>query len=321
MTPLRKLLLLTAIASATAQSQSIPAPTPAAAPAPALTPSTSQDRRLLDPAVHDMTLSPGDLITVRIYGQSDYAPSVRIGADGTVLLPLIGTVELQGLTIPEATHRIAERLSAAGMYRDPQVTLQITEGLGASVTIVGEVHGIVPIIGSRRLLDVLAASGGLPPTASHIVTIRRPGVAQPIVVDLGADLLHSELGNTLLFPGDTIIVSPIGIVYMVGEFKRTGVLPLTANKPLTLIQATALSDGFLFDAKYDDTRIIRTVGDRRTVMKVNVRDVLYGKAPDPILQPGDIVFLPNSALKTAFNNGTFSTALSITSLILALTLR
>jgi polysaccharide export outer membrane protein len=299
----------------------MPPPITEPSPSEASPASSPQDRRLLYPAVHDITLSPGDLITVRIYGQSDYTPSVRIGTDGTVLLPLIGTVELQGLTIPEATHRLADRLTAAGMYRDPQVTVQVAEGPSANVTILGEIHGIVPIIGSRRLLDVIAAAGGLPRTASHIVTIQRPGVAQPIVVDLGADLLHSELGNIPVFPGDTIIVAPVGIVYMVGSFKKTGTLPLTANKPLTLLQATALSDGFTFDAKYDDTRIIRTIGDKRTVMKVDVRAVLYGKAPDPILQPDDIVFLPNSALKSALSNGTLNTALSITSLILALTLR
>jgi polysaccharide export outer membrane protein len=320
MTPLRHLLLLTALlAASAAQSQSVPAPTPDTASAAA--PSLTEDRRLLYPTVHDITLTPGDLITIRIYGQPDYTPSVRIATDGTVLLPLIGAVELQGLTLPEATRRIADRLAAAGMYRDPQVTLQLTEGPTANVTLLGELHAIVPIIGSRRLLDVLAAGGGLPPTASHVITIRRPGVAQPIVVDLGADLLHSELGNIPVFPGDTVLVSPVGIVYMVGSFKRTGTLPLTAHKPLTLIQATALSDGFLFDAKYDDTRIIRTLGDKRTVMKVNVRDVLYGKAPDPILQPDDIVFLPSSALKSALSNGTLNTALSITSLILALALR
>jgi polysaccharide export outer membrane protein len=279
------------------------------------------DQALLYPATHDLLLTAGDLIAIRVFAQADYAPIVRVGTDGNVMLPEIGIVHLAGLSVTGAEELIAKKLVDAGIYRDPQITLQITEGPNAVATVIGETHGIVPIVGTRRLLDVLTSLGGLPLTASHVVTIHRPGQDTPIVVDLGSDPLRSQLSDIPIFAGDTIIVSRIGVVFMIGSFKTPGTIPLTPYAPLTLMQATALSGGVAFEGKYDDLRIIRTIGNQRTVVKLDVKRVLYGRDPDPILQPNDIVFLPSSALKASIGNGSVGTLLGIASLLISVTLR
>lgn len=281
----------------------------------------TSDRKLLYPEVHDALLAPGDLITVRVFGQPDFNPSVRVASDGTALLPLIGVVPLAGLSVTQAGETIAGRLLKAGIYTNPQVTVQLTEGSNQIITVIGEARGTVPVTGPRRLLDVLSGVGGLPPTASHVITIDRPGESEPIVVDLGTDPMHSQLVNIPVFAGDTVVVSRIGLVYMIGAFKAPGTIALTAYTPLTLMQATALSGGVTFEGKYDDLRIIRTIGDKRTLVKVNVRDVLYGKAPDPILQSNDIVFLPTSALKASIGNGSVGTLLGVLGLVISIAYR
>ena len=290
---------------------------PQAAPAATVT----TDRRLLYPPLRDLQLGPDDLIAIHLFGQGDYSPQVRIGTDGTALLPLIGVVQLSGLSVTQAEELIARKLESGGFYIAPQVTLQLVEGPNAVITVVGEAHGNVPVTGSRRLLDVLSTVGGLPGSASHIITIQRPGVEQPIVVDLGTDPLHSALANIPVYAGDTIVVARIGVVYMIGSFKTPGTISLTPYAPLTLMQATALSGGPAFEAKYDDLRIIRTIGDRRTVIKLDIKAVLYGKAPDPILQPNDIVFLPNSVLKASISNGSLGTILGIAGLLISIAYR
>jgi polysaccharide export outer membrane protein len=286
-------------------------------PGPSGTATLTTDRAILFPQAHDPRLSPGDLIGIRVFEQADYNPQVRLGGDGRVLLPLIGNVELNGLTVSEAELLIARRLQQAAIYRDPQVTIQVLEGPNQVATISGEVHSVVPVIGSRRLLDVLSVAGGLPATASHVITISRPGVPEPIVIDLGTDPLRSELANIPIFSGDTIIVSRIGVVYVVGAFRQQGAIPLTQYSPLTLMQATALSGGLLFEGKYSDVRLIRTEGNRRSVVKLDVKRVLQGKDPDPILQANDIVFLPNSTLKSSINNGSLGTLLGIVGLLIS----
>jgi polysaccharide export outer membrane protein len=281
------------------------------------TATVTTDRAILFPAAHDPQLSPGDLISIRVFGQPEYAPDVRLGADGEVLLPFIDAVELNGLTISQAELLIQRHLTDRGIYRDPQVTIQLLEGPNQVATVSGEVHALVPIVGSRRLLDVLSAAGGLPPTASHVITISRPGVAEPIVVDLGTDPLRSELANIPIFAGDTIIVSHIGVVYIVGDFKNPGAISLTQYSPLTLMQATALSGGLMFQGKFNDLRLIRTEGDHRIVVKLNIKRVMEGKDPDPILQANDILFLPDSTLKASMSNGSLGTLLGITSLLIS----
>jgi polysaccharide export outer membrane protein len=277
------------------------------------------DPALLFPPSQDTILQAGDSVTVRLYGEADYSPSGRIDSDGNIELPLIGIVHLGGLTVSQANHLIAERMVEAGMFRDPQVTIVLADGTAQSVTVIGEIRGVVPGIGKRRLLDVLAVSGGLPATASHVIAIDRPGVQDPILVDLGSDPLHSRLADVPVFPGDTIVVSRIGIVYILGAFKAPGVIPLNSYSPLTLIEATTLSGGgVLFQGKSDDLRIIRTVGSRRTVAVYNIKKVLNGEVPDPILQPNDIVYLPTSPWKNFFASGTLGTVLGLASFAISL---
>jgi polysaccharide export outer membrane protein len=309
-------LALTTLVLAPAATAQFNGPGPAVA---ANVPSSdvTTDRAVLFPVAHDPVLSVGDLVSLRVFEQADYIPVVRIGADGEVLLPLIGTVALKGLTVSEAERLIEQRLRAAQIYVDPQVTLQIVEGPNQVATVTGELHGVVPIIGARRLFDVLAAAGGIPPTASHVITISRPGVAKPIVVDLGTDPLRSELANIPIFAGDTIIVSRIGVVYIVGAFKTPGAIPLNQYSPLTLMQATALSGGVNFEGAYGDLRLIRTEGDHRIVVKLNIQKILKGKAPDPILQANDVLFLPNNVLKYSISNGSIGTLMGITSLLIS----
>jgi polysaccharide export outer membrane protein len=292
------------------------------------------DPAILFPGNRDIYLGIGDILSIHIYGSADYVPVVRIALDGTVQLPLIGTVTVDGLTVHQTQDLIAQKLKAAGMFRDPQVSVQITDSPNQIVTVVGELHGIVPVIGERRLFDVLAAvgaggggggvgattvvvgGGGLPATASHVITINRFGMAQPIVIDLGTDPAKSALINIPIFPRDTIIVPRVGVIYLLGAFKIQGAIPLQQNSPITLMKVAALAGGPGWEGKFGDLRIIRTTGTTRQVVKLDISKVINGKTPDPVLQAEDIVFLPTNPMKAAIKGGGISTLLAIVSILI-----
>jgi len=202
------------------------------------------------------------------------------------------------------------------MYNNPQVTVQVTEAATQFATVSGEMHAVVPLSGERRLLDVLAAAGPMPPTTSHVITILREGQPDPIIVDLGTDPAKSAKADIEILSGDKIILSRVGVVYILGAFKQQGAIPLQQNSPLTLMQATALSGGTGFEGKYNDLRLVRTVGQTRTVVKLDIKKVLDGKAPDPVLQADDIVFLPSNVWKAAIKGGGIAAVTSIVSLLL-----
>jgi polysaccharide export outer membrane protein len=294
----------------------VSAPTPIFAPG-----SVTTDPAVLHPQSRSIFVNPGDVVSVHIFGSLDYTPTVRVSLDGSVQLPLIGVVSLKGVTIDQAEDIIAGRLKSAGMYKDPQVTLQIVESANGVITVSGEAHGIIPASSERRLLEVIAAVGGLPLTASHTLTIDRPGVPQPIVVDLGNDPMHSKEINIPLYPGDTVIVSRVGVVYMLGEFKTAGVIPIQTNSPLTLLQATTVAGGTLFPGKFQDVRIIRTTNQQRTLVHVDIKRVMLGKDPDPLLQADDIVYLPTSAIKEQISSGGINLLVNVANLALISALR
>jgi polysaccharide export outer membrane protein len=241
---------------------------------------------------------------------------------------------VEGLTVHQAQDLIAQKLMSAGMYRDPQVSIQITESPNLIATVVGELHGVVSILGERRLYDVLAAvgsggggfssaattivvgGGGLPATASHIITINRPGVPEPIVVDLGTDPAKSSEANIPIFPRDTIIVPRVGVAYLLGAFKIQGAIPLAQNSPMTLMKVAALAGGPGWEGRSDDLRIIRSVGLTRQVVRVDIKKVINGQAPDPVIEAEDIIFLPTSSMKAAIKGGGIGTLLGIISILI-----
>ena len=292
------------------------------------------DPAILYPKSRDFYLANGDLIAVHLFENVDYIPTVRVNLDGIVQLPLIGNLHVAGLTVHQAQDLIAQRLVSGGMYRDPQVSIQIMESPNQIATVIGELHGVVPILGQRRLYDVLAAvnggaglapanaptvvvgGGGLPATASHIITVNRPGVAESITVDLGTDPAKSAQADIPIFAGDTIIVSKVGVVYLLGAFKTQGAIPLQQNSPITLLKVAALAGGPGFEGQYNDLRIIRSVGLERQVVRIDIKKVINGKAPDPVLQSEDIVFLPTNQMKAAIKGGGISTLLGIASILI-----
>jgi polysaccharide export outer membrane protein len=109
------------------------------------------------------------------------------------------------------------------------------------------------------------------------------------------------------------------VVYLLGAFKVQGAIPLTQNSPMTLMKVAALTGGAGFEGKQGDLRIIRSVGTGRQVVRVDLKKIVNGEEPDPVLQPEDIVFLPTNAMKAAIKNGGIGTLLGIVSILLVAT--
>jgi polysaccharide biosynthesis/export protein len=79
-----------------------------------------------------------------------------------------------------------------------------------------------------------------------------------------------------------------------------------------VLQALALAEGTTSTSSQKGARIIRTDtdGDKKEI-RIDLKRILEGKAADPVLQSKDILFVPNSAGKSAFYRGA-EAALSIT---------
>lgn len=112
-------------------------------------------------SIRDYRIGTEDLLEVQVFGVDQLSRTVRVNSMGFVSLPLIGSIEVGGLTAHEAENAIATRLAEAYL-QNPQVSLFIKEYTTQRVTVEGAVSkpGIYPLRGQTTLLRTLAMAGG-----------------------------------------------------------------------------------------------------------------------------------------------------------------
>jgi polysaccharide export outer membrane protein len=126
-------------------------------------------------------IGPGDLVEITIIsgnGEERVTPMpARVAQDGSVTVPLIGVVQVDGLEPMAAEARIAAAAVERGIFRQPYVTLKVTEPAVNRVTVMGAVAkpGVIELPrGSCDLASALAAAGGLAEDAStHVEILHR----------------------------------------------------------------------------------------------------------------------------------------------------
>ena len=134
------------------------------------------------PGVSDALIGPRDLLKVTVAsGRTDEKPSpvmVRVGNDGAVKIPLIGSVPVAGKEAYDASQSIVDAAVAGGIYVHPYVTVEIESKAVRSVTVLGAVSkpGVHELpYENCSLVTALAAAGGLTEDAgTEVQIIRQP---------------------------------------------------------------------------------------------------------------------------------------------------
>ncbi len=124
----------------------------------------------------------------------------------------------------------------------------------------GEVQkpGIYPLLGSRRLYDAISAAGGTTPKAgTYALITHRNDPEHPARVTISNGPPDSMANNVPVVPGDTIVVSKAGIVYVVGDVHMPGGFVMENDKNITVLQAIALAQGLNPNAALDSAKLIR----------------------------------------------------------------
>jgi protein involved in polysaccharide export with SLBB domain len=135
-------------------------------------------------------LSPYDVIDCSVYGEKDLHTRARLGADGTALLPLIGTVHLDGLTVAEANELIRKKY-ANGLVENPHVLLTVVEYRKNTFRIIGQVTrpGIyeIPEGTHMTVVDAVLLAGGFTRIADQNgVRIKRMVNGKPTIFKVRA---------------------------------------------------------------------------------------------------------------------------------------
>jgi polysaccharide export outer membrane protein len=218
-------------------------------------------------------------------------------------MPLIGAVHVAGLTAEQAEQLIATRLRDGELVRDPQVFVFQKEFAAGGIAVMGEVQkpGVYTLMGNRRLLEAISAAGGPSTRAGRAVTITHSSEPnKPTIVDLNYfDPSQTPSANVEVFPGDTVVVSRAGVVYVVGAVAKPSGFVMENNERLTVLQVVALAGGTLRTSSLKGTKILRGTPDGMQEIPIPLNKILDAKARDPYLEAQDILFVPNSPGKQA----------------------
>jgi polysaccharide export outer membrane protein len=263
-------------------------------------PSTPQNQQTVAPA--GLQVSSGDLLDINVYGVPDLTQKVRVSNSGDGYFPLLGNIHLDGLTIEEAQAAIEKKLVDGGIMKNPHVSVFVSE-YSSGVSMLGMIQkpGIYPLLGTRRLYDMISAAGGLAPGAGRLITITHHNdPMNPLTITLTSDPKLSAENNIEIKQGDTIEILKAGVVYVVGEVARASGLIMDSGQNLSVMKAVALSGGTTRVAALDSAKIIRKDEKGNPVeVPVQLKKMFQGKAPDVELVADDILFIPTSAGKNA----------------------
>lgn len=276
---------------------------------------------MLKPGSIPFTLGPGDSLEIEIIGNAASRAITPVGLDGKIYYNLLPGLDVWGLTLDQTRAQLEKEL--AKYVSNPQVGLTLRTVGSKHVWVLGRLNrpGIYPLNGSMTLLESLAQAGGTARSPSQVTSQELADLRHSFVVRQGQflpvdfyRLLRSgDMSQNIYLQPDDFVYVPSTLaneVYVLGAVRIPRAVPY--QEPMTLISAIAGSDGpdqlhwiqpsdngpFMKDAYLSHVAIIRGSLAEPQISVVDCKAIMKGKAPDVRLEPGDIIYVPNSPYTT-----------------------
>lgn len=250
----------------------------------------------------DYRIGPKDLLDISVFGLDELTKTVRVSEEGKITLPLLGGVEVKGLTKGELEKKLGQLLEEKYL-QNPQVTVFIQEHQSKRVSVLGAVRNSGPyeLLGRQTLLQIISQAGGLTNEAGkEIIVIRQleDGASTSLKISIDDLILKGDGRLNIPLQADDIINIPIDkivYVYVFGQVRRPGALGVKKSNIPTLLQAIGQAGGFSERASKGKVLIKRIDDDGKEVkIKVNVKSIIKGKRRDIRLLENDVVIVPET---------------------------
>ena len=243
-----------------------------------------------------------DLLEISVFGLEELNRTVRVSEEGKISLPLLGEIQVGGLTKTELEKKLSQLLEEEYL-QNPQVTVFIKEYQSKRVFMLGAVGkpGPYELLGRQTLLHLISQAGGLTNDAGdEIIIIRKlqDGTNTSFRIPIDNLILEGDTELNIPLEPDDIVNIPADkavFVYIFGQVRNPGALEVKKSNMPTLLRAIAQAGGFTDRASKSGVIIKRIDQEgKETQIKVNVKDIIKGKRKDIPLKENDLVYVPES---------------------------
>lgn len=278
----------------------------------------------------DYPLGPGDVIEINVAGVEEIKNlTERITGDGTLVLPFVGMIHVNGMTDKTLRAEIRRRLET-NYVRNPQVSLFVKEFRSRQVAVIGAVQkpGLYNLTSSTdTILSMISQAGGTTATAAERILFipaepAEPDKAKEVISAMPVQMLSKDPSPLILKnigplvisldgvnksgqerylnmparPGDIVMIPGAGEVLVQGWVGKPGAYKITPG--LTLLGVVAAAGGMTFPADAAAVELIRTnsAGHKSTVI-ADLDAIKSGANPDLPLREGDVVNVVSSSPK------------------------
>ena len=236
-------------------------------------------------------IGPGDTIHITVYQSPDLSVDARVTEAGAISYPLLGRVQLAGLSVTGAEQHIASELKRREFVKDPQVQIVVTQVRANQVNVLGQVGkpGRYPLdLTGMRLTEVLALAGGVVAgVGSDTVVLSGTRDGKLFRHEIDLPRLFSAGGtaeDVVVAPGDTVWVDRAPQIYIYGEIQHPGTMRL--ERGMTLMQAVAAGGGATPRGTLKGIKVTRRGPDGKMQT--------LEPAMEDTLKDGDVVFIRES---------------------------
>jgi len=263
----------------------------------------------MPPSTVDQQFGPykvgqGDVLRVTLTTMQEppFVPAtVRVNRDGTVMLPVIGSVRVADLEL-EDVENVIRAAYVPQVFGEAVVLVELLAPEATTVVVTGAVSlpGFVKLRRTERnMLHAIVAAGGLSQAAAGQATLRRVrNPAETATFDLTDPIqVNQALALAPLENGDIVTVqsAPLNTVFIGGLVNRPAPLVLPAGVQITALQAVASASGLRTDVTPSEGTLIRRLPDGRDVhVRLNLDAMARGEDPNIMLAAGDILWVPET---------------------------
>lgn len=242
-------------------------------------------------------VGPKDLLEIQVLGVDDLNGERRVSEDGKINLPLIGDIDVAGMTESEIRLTLKNLLESKYLQNQAAVvTVVLKEIRSRPISVIGAVKtpGPLSFPGRWTLIEALTAAGGLAADHGDIVHILRRaenGLTDQVAVRLDDLLLRADpKANLPIFANDLINVPAAAAitVFVMGEVRSPGALAFKSGERITVLTVLARAGGFS-DRAGRRAVIRRQAAGREQEIVVDAKRILSGRDPDVELLQGDVL--------------------------------